>query len=110
MVQISIFSHKKFLRSLFGPKVKILLLTDEQGYVKQLNNYCASFRTMSSTNVNDAKKECSKDHSRCYMFYDDEGAGERFLACRSTAAISATSFGSILYKPAGNTTFAQFSI
>ena len=65
---------------------------------------------MSSTNVNDAKKECSKDHSRCYMFYDDEGAGERFLACRSTATISATSVGSILYKPAGNITFAQFCI
>ena len=84
-------------------------MTDEQGYVKQLNNYCTSFRTMSSTNVNDAKKECLKD-SQCYMFYDDKEAGGRFLACRSTATISADSFGSILYKPAGNIIFAQFCI
>ena len=84
-------------------------MTDEHGYVKQLNNYCTSFRTMRSTNVNDAKKECLKD-DYCYMFYDEERAGGRFLACRSTATISADSFGSILYKPAGNITFAQFSI
>ena len=77
--------------------------------MKQLNNYCTSFRTMSATNANEAKKECLKD-SQCYMFYDDEGAGGRFLACRSTASISADSFGSILYKPAGNIILAQFSI
>ena len=43
--------------------------------------YCApSYGVMSSTNLNDAKKECDSDPS-CRMFFDNGGTEYYFFAC-----------------------------
>ena len=53
---------------------------------------------MSSTNVNDAKKECTAN-PKCHMFIDYLGDGRSFGACENTALIKdSTIIGSALYQ------------
>ena len=60
---------------------------------------------MRSTNVNDAKKECSGS-LRCHMFYDFKGHGNTFKSCEYAASIGISiSGGSILYEEIGKETY-----
>lgn len=62
---------------------------------------------MSSTNINDAKKECTTN-TICHVFYDSKGAGGKFYACDNTTSIKNSTVGSILYQvPLGNIIYMQ---
>ena len=52
---------------------------------------------MSSTNIIDAKIECTANPS-CHMFFDWKGAGYRFCACDNTGKVEASKVGSVLYQ------------
>ena len=84
-----------------------MLFTDERQYVITPDTYCSPKKTMSSTNINDAKKECISDPS-CDMFYDRKGAGSNFRACENTASIRNSTIGAILYHFSGNITSTKF--
>ena len=74
---------------------------------KRPDTYCAPMTRMSSTNLNDAKKECTTNPS-CHVFYDSKGAGGKFYACDNTTTIKNSTVGSILYQvPLGNKMYMQ---
>ena len=75
--------------------------------MKNPYNYCDPNFKMSSTNVDDAKKECGSIPS-CFMFFDNEGNGKVFRGCTNTASMESSTIGSILYQ--GNTKCLQFNI
>ena len=56
---------------------------------------------MTATTFSDATKECSIN-ARCYMFFDEGGAGIKFFSCGNTASIKKSTVGSILYQNHGN--------
>ena len=71
-------------------------------YIIKLSDYCEDPRiTMTSTNVNDAKKECTNNPS-CHMFYKgcEEGAG--YYACRDSSTEFSLPCGELLYKKYNN--------
>ena len=74
--------------------------------MKKNDNYCTPSYAMSSTNLNDAKKECTTN-PRCHMFYDWGGTGRDFYSCDNTTLVKRSGFpfrssvafrSSILYK------------
>ena len=83
--------------------VKLLKFTDKRQYVIKPDTYCTPKKKMSSTNLDDAKKECII-HPSCDMFYDRKGAGSSFRACENTASIRNSTIGAILYHLSGNIT------
>ena len=85
---------------------KKLLLIGDREYVKNNDKYCTPSYAMSSTNLNDAKKECTTN-PRCHMFYDWGGTGRDFYSCDNTTLVKRSGFpfrssvafrSSILYK------------
>ena len=91
---------------MFIDSFKTFLFTDAQRYVKKPDTYCTQNKKMSSTNINDAKKECATNPT-CFVFYDSKGAGEKFYACDNTTTIKDSTVGSILYQvPLGNKIYA----
>ena len=52
---------------------------------------------MGSTNASDADMECTANPS-CHMFFDWNGAGKIFWACKNTAMTKASIVGSVLYQ------------
>ena len=78
-------------------------------YSKTLDKYCSDGTLMKSTNVNDAKKECSNQYIQnklCHMFYEVGRDRTIFYACEITSSIKDSSSGSTLYQP-GNKTYTQ---
>ena len=65
--------------------------------MKRNDNYCTPSYAMSSTNLNDAKKECTTN-PRCHMFYDWGGTGRDFYSCDNTTLVKGSGLGSILYQ------------
>ena len=65
--------------------------------MKKPDTYCTPMTKMNSTNVNDAKKECTTNPS-CHVFYDSKGAGGKFHTCDNTTSIKDSTVGSILYQ------------
>ena len=61
------------------------------------DSYCTPSYAMSSTNPNDAKKECTNNRS-CHMFYDWGRRGRVFYSCDSTTLLKDSEIGSILYQ------------
>ena len=61
---------------------------------------------MSSTNIDDAKKECSNNPS-CYMFYKNYNLNTPFSSCESTARIidGLSWINEFLYIPRGKQTY-----
>ena len=85
---------------------KKLLLIGDREYEKNNDKYCTPSYAMSSTNLNDAKKECTTN-PRCHMFYDWGGTGRDFYSCDNTTLVKRSGFpfrssvafrSSILYK------------
>ena len=82
------------------------MFTDEHEYEKKLGKFCDPSTRMSSTNANDAKRECSKNPG-CHMFYRSGKDRQKFLACEISARIWSSSFGAILFQLPGNETYTQ---
>ena len=75
-----------------------MLFADEVEYERKTDKTCTPYDLMSSTNVNDAKKECTAN-PKCHMFIDYLGDGRSFGACENTALIKdSTIIGSALYQ------------
>ena len=87
----------KSLHQICNNNLKILSVTDKREYEKKPDHYCDPSEKMGSTNASDADMECTANPS-CHMFFDWNGAGKRFWACKNTAMTKASIVGSVLYQ------------
>ena len=81
--------------------LKILIFTDTREYFRNPDNYCAPSKWMSTTNIDDAKKECDSIPS-CFMFFSygklNNGIYGHLFSCENTASVSHIKGGYILYQ------------
>ena len=87
----------KSLHQICNNNLKILSVTDKREYEKKPDHYCDPSEKMGSTNARGADMECTANPS-CHMFFDWNGAGKRFWACKNTAMTKASIVGSVLYQ------------